>query len=286
MIKDCFPYFNEVELLELRIKLLNDHVDEFVICEANRTHSGYPKEYTLEQTIDKLDIPKDKITVVQVELPDKETMPDDYDRERMQRNAAAQHIGFGDIAFISDCDEIMNPAFIPYYTMVASNNANSILRLPMAFLMGRADMRAHDSVGQPISWSPGFVCMGHHIERYTLSEIRESQSRGLFNVVYKDIFTVDEGRVKDAGWHFSWMGGGDRMKIKYRSFMHYQDDIPMAAGSGDKGALEEFIGTHKVGEGSTDPLGRGNHIMHKYDVSELPKLVFELPKVQKFLFAE
>lgn len=286
MIKDCFPYFNERELLELRINLLNDHIDQFVICEANRTHSGQPKEYTLEKTLKELNINLDKIKIVQVDLPDKDSVPDDYDRERMQRNAAAEHIGYGDIAFVSDCDEIMNPNFIAYYSMVAQNNPNSILRLPMAFLMGRADMRAYDTIGQPISWSPGFICMGHHKERYTLSEIRESQSRGLFNVAYKDIYTVDEGRVKDAGWHFSWMGGGERMKMKYRSFMHYQDNIPMAAGSGDKQQLEEFIGNHKVAEGSVDPLGRANHIMHRYEVKELPEKIFDLPRVQQFLFAE
>ena len=98
MKKDCFPYFNERELLELRINLLKDHIDEFVICEANRTHSGIPKEYTLEKTLQELNIPLDKIRIVKVELPDKETMPDDYDRERMQRNAAAEYIGYGDIA--------------------------------------------------------------------------------------------------------------------------------------------------------------------------------------------
>ncbi|NDB83939.1 MAG: hypothetical protein EB127_14630 [Alphaproteobacteria bacterium] len=286
MKKDCFPYFNERELLELRINLLYDHFDEFVICEANRTHSGVPKEYTLEQTINELKLPKEKIRIVKVELPDKETVTDDYDRERMQRNAAADYIGYGDIAFVSDCDEIMNPGFIDYYSMVAQNNPNSILRLPMAFLMGRADMRAHDTIGQPIPWSAGFICMGHHKERYTLSEIRESQSRGIFNVVYKDIYTVDEGRVKDAGWHFSWMGGGERMKIKYRSFMHYQDNIPLAAGSGDKQQLEQFIGSHKVSDGSVDPLGRGNHIMKTYQVNDLPKKIFELPNVEKFLFAD
>jgi len=286
MIKDCFSYFNERELLELRIKLLYDHIDEFVICEANRTHSGLLKEYTLDATIDELKLPRDKIRVVKVELPDKETVTDDYDRERMQRNAAADYIGYGDIAFVSDCDEIMNPDFIAYYAMVAQNNPNSMLRLPMAFLMGRADMRAYDSIGEPISWSAGFVCMGHHKEKYTLSEIRESQSRGLFNVVYQDIYTVDEGKVKDAGWHFSWMGGGERMKTKYKSFMHYQDNIPMAVGNGDKQQLEEFIGSHKVSEGSVDPLGRSNHIMHKYSVSNLPKKIFELSNVERFLFTE
>lgn len=286
MIKDCFIYHNERELLELRIKLLYQYFDEFVICEADRTHSGHYKELTLEKTINELNLPKDKITIVHVELPDKNQVPNDYDRERAQRNAAAKHIGYNDIAFVSDCDEIMNPNFVQYYTMVATNNTNSILRLPMAFLMGRADMRAYDQTNQPIKWSPGFVCMGHHVQRYTLSEIRESQSRGLFNVAYKDIYTVDEGIVKDAGWHFSWMGGGERMKMKYRSFMHYQDDIPMAVGNGDKKLLEDHIGNHKVTEGSTDPLGRSNHIMHRYDIDNLPKEIFQLPNVEKFLFAE
>jgi hypothetical protein len=171
MIKDCFPYFNERELLELRINLLKDHVDEFVICEGDRTHSGKPKELTLSNTIDELGLPRDKIRIVTVSLPSKEELQDDHARERMQRDAAAEYIGYNDLAFISDCDEIMNPSFIGYYAMVAKNNANSILRLPMAFLMGRADLQAYDQLGKVIAWSPGFVCMGHHKEKYTLSEI-------------------------------------------------------------------------------------------------------------------
>jgi len=283
MIKDCFPYFNEKELLELRINLLKDHVDEFVICEADRTHSGHPKELTLSKTIDELGLPRDKIRIVTVHLPPKEELEDDHARERMQRDAASEHIGYNDLAFISDCDEIMNPSFIPYYAMVAKNNANSILRLPMAFLMGRADLQAYDPLGKAIGWSPGFVCMGHHKEKYTLSQIRESHSKGYFNVVYRDIFTMDGGVVQNAGWHFSWMGGGARNQIKYQSFMHYQDDIPNSAGQGDKTALNEFIGSHEVKVGSTDPLGRDNHIMQAYDTSLLPKLVFDLPRVKEFL---
>ena len=38
MLIDCFPYFNEKELLELRIATLYDHVDGFLITDANRTH--------------------------------------------------------------------------------------------------------------------------------------------------------------------------------------------------------------------------------------------------------
>jgi hypothetical protein len=43
-IYDCFCYFNEGMLLELRLETLWDHVDYFVICESLLTISGLPKE--------------------------------------------------------------------------------------------------------------------------------------------------------------------------------------------------------------------------------------------------
>ena len=43
-IFDCFIFNNEVELLELRLNILNDVVDKFVIIEGNSTFSGKKKE--------------------------------------------------------------------------------------------------------------------------------------------------------------------------------------------------------------------------------------------------
>ena len=51
MIIDCFPYFIEEELLELRLRLLYNKVDRFVITEADRTHRGVPKRMTLLNTL-------------------------------------------------------------------------------------------------------------------------------------------------------------------------------------------------------------------------------------------
>lgn len=39
-IYDCFTFFNEFELLELRLETLYDAVDYFVIVEANKTHNN------------------------------------------------------------------------------------------------------------------------------------------------------------------------------------------------------------------------------------------------------
>ena len=75
MIIDYFPFFNERELLELRINLLKDHVDHFVICEANKTFTGIPKEFMLKRLIKELDLPAHMITVVELDVPADRDLP-------------------------------------------------------------------------------------------------------------------------------------------------------------------------------------------------------------------
>ena len=48
MLIDSFLFFNEAELVELRIKYLNKIVDYFVIVEANITHQGKKKDWNLK----------------------------------------------------------------------------------------------------------------------------------------------------------------------------------------------------------------------------------------------
>ena len=43
-IIDCITYFNEPLLFELRLNILNEYVDEFLICEAKFTHAGERKK--------------------------------------------------------------------------------------------------------------------------------------------------------------------------------------------------------------------------------------------------
>ena len=45
MIYDCFNFFNELDLLEIRFYTLYEVVDKFVIVESNKTHSGIPKDF-------------------------------------------------------------------------------------------------------------------------------------------------------------------------------------------------------------------------------------------------
>ena len=270
-IIDCFPYFNEKELLELRINLLYDHVDKFIICDADRTHSGKPKPFTCKETIQSLGLPKDKIQVVEVELPQKSFnswISDTWTRERMQRNAASSFIEEGDVCFVGDCDEIINPKYLKYYASIASQNPNNILRVPLVFLNGRADLRVYDENNQPREWSASYFCLKSHLEKYTLSQIREAKSMNTL-IDFSDIFVTENGIIEDAGWHFSWMGDVDRMKTKANSFLHY-DEVSL-------------VENYSPEINSTDPLGRQDHILKKYDENLLPSKIFDLERVRKYL---
>lgn len=280
---DCFPYFNEKELLELRIRLLKEYFDEFIITDANRTHTGTPKPFTAKQAIQELGLENEKIRVVEVELPSKEEEPNDHVRERMQRNAAAEYIEWNTVAFVGDADEIMNPAFVKYYETIVRTNPNNILHVPMVYLMGRADLRDYHPDGEPRFWGNCYMCMGHHKEYYTLSQIRESYSEQRNDVVYKDVFAVDNGKIEEAGWHFSWMGNAERLSTKYQSFMHYGDSIEDTEFGTNPTRMIEHINQWKPSNGGTDPLGRYNHILKEYPKDKLPKKIFELPRVESFL---
>ena len=107
MIYDCFSYWDEDLLLDLRLNILNKFVDYFVIVEGNKTWQNNPKK--LKFNIDKFQKFKDKIIYVPVEdMPDGD---DPYKRENFQRDRIQKGLkeaDSNDIVLISDLDEIPN----------------------------------------------------------------------------------------------------------------------------------------------------------------------------------
>ena len=282
-IIDTFPYFNEKELLELRINTLYDHVDKFIICEANKTYSGNNKEYYLEKHLQELNLPLDKIQIVQVDLSvydDREN----YFRERAQRNGAISYIEKDDVCIVSDCDELINPKFINYYTRIALENPNNILRIPMVHLHGRADLEVYDQWNQTKLWTPAFICLYSHLKQYDLSQIRESNSIGYnFEIGLPNIYITENNKIETAGWHFAWMGNGNRRLLKYKSSSHYNDYIETSITAGNIEKTEEYISRYNPSEGSIDSLGRSNHILNRYSIQLLPNTLFSSLTAKKYL---
>lgn len=112
-IYDCFTFYNEFELLELRLMALWDVVDYFVIVEANLKHQGEPKDFNLLKRADDF---KDFWTKIRYVAADLTQIPfkgtGDWSLEKAQRNAIMNGIGDAaddDLIMISDLDEIPAP---------------------------------------------------------------------------------------------------------------------------------------------------------------------------------
>ena len=47
-IIDCLQYFDEDMLLDVRLNTLNEHVSQFIVCEATFTHRGEKKKLNFD----------------------------------------------------------------------------------------------------------------------------------------------------------------------------------------------------------------------------------------------
>ena len=76
MIVDCFPFFapTGVELLKLRVNLLKDVVDKFIIVESNKTHSGKQVERKFLEIARKQGLPMEKIHYVEHDIAEQEDL--------------------------------------------------------------------------------------------------------------------------------------------------------------------------------------------------------------------
>ena len=118
MIYDCFTFFNELDILELRLNILYKYVDKFVIVEGNKTHTGKDKDFIFEQNKNRFEKFLDKIIYIKVEdfpsLENSQTSEDgnkwlyeNYQRDAIMRGLT--ECKDDDIIITSDCDEIINP---------------------------------------------------------------------------------------------------------------------------------------------------------------------------------
>ena len=110
MVYDCFQFFNELDILKIRMNVLNDVVDRFVISESTVTFSGKKKPLYFAENRERFSEFDDKIVhqIVQ-DTPD----VDPFQRDSFQKCAVKRPLEKmctdDDIIIFSDVDEIPNP---------------------------------------------------------------------------------------------------------------------------------------------------------------------------------
>ena len=211
-------FFNEFDILKLRLEYLNDVVDHFIISECNYTHSGKPKLYYLDEVWN--DIPekiRNKIVRLKYEPNINEfnflenVSECDFDNgnwklERFQRNYITEQLKLfsqDDFFMISDADEIPRKEVI-------QNLVSNYQILGKEFIYSaKCDMLYYNflTLADP-NWS-GTV----------FSNVRTTLKYGC-DYFRSQRFQLDP--IENGGWHFSYFGDVEKIKTKLQSFAHQE----------------------------------------------------------------
>ena len=262
MIYDCFIFFNELELLELRLHELAGVVDKFVLVEATQTHTNQPKPLHYQANRARFSAFHDKI--IHIIVDDLPQSSDPWIPENFQRNCIARGLAQcrpDDFVLVSDLDEIPRATTvekmrreIPFKENFPARAAHAFLNSrPFKYVAHRRGLRRQLRKHHPFVWKFEQAFFRHFMNCRSLFP---PCSFGTRMLRFRDFSCAEELRhsgykiVKDGGWHFSWMGGVQRIQEKLAAYAHQERNRPEIAATGN---IEKSL---KEGHSFFDPERR------------------------------
>jgi len=247
-IYDGFLFFNELDLLEIRLNVLNEVVDQFILVESSVTHQGSPKPFIFEENKERFskflhkinhikitNTPEDFINLPQMGFTTYEeqifsTIYNHIKNSKLFDRATQQHFGRDffqkeciklgmkeakeeDILLSADLDEIPNPEVLKrldeffepdqFYTFNQTHYSYYLNMLHYSHIDNSAGSNIINT-----NWKGTRMGTWGKIKDYSINELRAQNNNDIIN----------------SGWHFSWMGGIDRVKIKLQSYSHKENN--------------------------------------------------------------
>lgn len=203
-VYDCITFFNELDILEIRMNELDPVVDHFVIVEATTTHTGMPKILYFEENKERFAKFANKIIHTIVQLPKE---GDTWIRERAQRDCIGDVLKAkcipGDTVIISDADEIPRMEVVRDYRNVHG---------PKQFEQQLHYYALNSKCTNDPPW---------HLSKILPYDLYTSSNMTPCMVRYSQF-----AALKDAGWHFSFIGNVEFIRKKISSWAHSEFNTP------------------------------------------------------------
>ena len=226
-IIDCFMYYDEDLVLDIRLNVLDKYVSNFVICEANFNHNGTKRD--LKFDINNFSKFKEKIIYIPLkQQPENLRIVEKHDnkhlknskildnavlRENFQRNylqSAIKKFDNDDLIIISDLDEIPNLEKFVY-------KAN------LTFFEQKMFFYKFNLVQKDFIWYGSRACKKKHLlnpqwlrnirsKKYPLWKLNIYFSKKKYNSV---------NFIKDGGWHFTNIKKPEEIDYKMKNYLHH-----------------------------------------------------------------
>jgi len=280
-IFDTFMFFNELDLLEIRLKFLYPNVDFFIISECNETFSGRKKDFLFEKNKKRFEKFSDKIIYQKLDnVPksfDKFSKPfysnfkksyvhkhngvpliklsKSFQNEVYQRDSIIEPLlklaQANDIIIMSDLDEIPNPDTLKSAISYVSNY-DKLVHFEQTWFMYYLNNFCDNK------WYGTHLCKFSYLKKHSID---------LLQFHKEDKLKLSGGKIfKNAGWHFNNLMSPESISLKLRTFAHKEY-------SGNEFSSPDLI-KEKINK-KIDLFNRG----HKYKVINLdnnfPKYILD-----------
>ena len=289
-IFDCFMYFDEEIVLDLRLNVLNDYVDYFVIVESTFTHRGDTRKLKFNHEKFKK-FEKKIVYLVYDEYPSniEEALNDDNHDEKSRKyilNAAyrengqrdfiingLQNANDEDLILVSDVDEIPN-----LENLDKKNINNKIILFKQKMFYYKFNLKLPGLI-----WTGTKACKKKVLlSPQWLRNIKDKKYPFYrFDTFFSEKKYINIEFIDDGGWHFSNIKTAAEIQHKLKSYLHHRefDENPMTENEINKIIKnKQAIYDLKVDK-RNNKIGDGSKL-ENYSLDKLPK--FLQNNIEKF----
>jgi len=203
-IIDAFTFYNELDMLEIRLSELHDVVDFFVLVEATETFQGATKPLHYDQNKERFRKYSDKIVHVACDSLGK--LSGSWEKEYEQRNCILRGLSRldledDDVVFVSDADEIPDKRAVRQIAASLSKREEpgGVYALPQDFYYYNPEMLVDEE------WSLARAATHGTVLRHSPQGLRMASCKKW---------------PEKAGWHLSYFGSPEFIQNKIKNFAH------------------------------------------------------------------
>ena len=231
-VYDCFTYFDEDLILEIRLNILNEYVDHFVIVESTFNHNGEKRQLRFD--INKYWKFKDKIKyIVLDDCPKNIEKISEHDSEKVKENKfitnamkrengqrnyiinGIEEANEEDLILLSDLDEIPSLENFDF-----SNIKEKIIIFEQIMCYYKFNLAIPN-----FKWYGTRACLKKNLKSPQWLRNIKARKYPLFriDILFNEMKFNDIKLIRKGGWHFTNIKHPEEIHLKYKSYLHHRE---------------------------------------------------------------